>query len=209
MFSISEFKSQLTNTGGILNPNKFSLVVSMPTSLQGQGALLSNPNLQKYASVLNQGASVRFFAEEVDLPGIGLQTEDIRRYGYGIVTKQPHNAVFSEISMTVRCDANGIIWKFFHAWMQCAVNTQAINGLGQPDPSGKMPYEVGYRADYASTSTIQVYNTDGSVSPVAVGLRESFPLFVADTPLRWGSKNEYLKFHVNMSFLDWYPTTPF
>lgn len=196
MFNISELKTKIRAGGGLLRTNKFSVSLALPKALTGSS----------YESLLEGGKLLTFYAEEAVIPGVTLQNDDVSRYGYGIVSPNPHKVVFADIPLVMRADGNGNVWRFFSAWMSSAINFQAQNGLQQTDSAGKQAYEVAYKDEYAVTVTIQAFKDNGKPSNVGVNLRQAYPSFVSDTPLRWGAKNEYMRFHVNMTYLDWYPS---
>lgn len=207
-FNIDEFKSRLTT--GLLRNNKFVLQLDqLPHGMQGT----------KYASLYPY--DLRFYCESVDIPGSILQTNNIKRYGYGPLEKKPYMPAFADCQVVFRSDQEGKVFNFIRQWQALAVNYQmrssnagqqnAINdqngysnpkkGLGGQAQRLLTPYELGYKRQYAVGVQIFMYSEDGK-SESGIVLREAYPVVIADMPLAWAQTKSYAQLPVAFSFVD-------
>lgn len=200
-FNVDEISAELSRSG-ILRNNKFLVQFPMPLSLRQTTTFAQLSDTNNVLSLYCEGAS---------LPGIGLLTEDIRRYGYGPNEKKPFAPQFTDMNLTFRGDAGGNVWAFMNAWMRCAVNYEYRTGMNTangPVPN-QFPHEVGYKFDfdnqegYATDTTVSVFDESGTEA-VRVILREAYPIFVGDIPLNWSTRSDYMRIPVTLAFFDWY-----
>jgi hypothetical protein len=191
------------NKNGILRNNKF-LFRAIVNDKVAQIAGDHSPFLI--------GRDLELSGEVAALPGVQFGVQEVRRYGYGAIEKKPYVPVFTDIQLAFRSDAKGKIWTFLTDWMRLAINHQAPNGMADRNSSpargsDQMPYEVNYKDQYALKSTITIFDDHGDVA-IEVALREAYPIYVADIPLNWGAKNDYIRIPTVLTFYDWYRTRP-
>lgn len=204
-FNIEDFKAKLRT--GLLRNNKFKMQVGWINGMAGTPFFETSKDLE-------------FYCESVDIPGAILQTNDVKRYGYGPMEKKPYMPAFADCRAVIRSDQEGKIFSFFRQWQALAVNyqmgarngtSQAItdkNGWTNPNPgiggAAKQlltPYELGYKKNYATTVEIYMYSDDGKFQSGII-LRDAYPVLTADMPLAWAQTKSYAQLPVAFSFVD-------
>jgi hypothetical protein len=205
MFNLSEIASQISGSG-LLKTNKFMVEFSMPLSLQNK------PEAQQLQKTNN---TLMLTCEQVNLPGVGLLTDNIRRYGYGPTEKRPYGSIFTDTTMTFRGDGDGNVLRFMKSWVKAITNYEFVTDINSNDNDRNSPLYYGlvnYKYDpknaegYAVDIIIHVYSDDGN-EVYRCTLREAYPILVGDIPLGWSNKNEYMKIPVIMTFFDWHDSS--
>lgn len=204
LFNINDFKARMDT--GLLRGNKF--VVSLQTIPKGM-------NTQAWKQVYDD---LPFYCESVDVPGVLLWTDEVKRYGYGPVEKKPYQPAFADARLVFRSDQDGDVFAFIRQWQALALNYQMsvtdsatitdTNGLGNysnnfsGSPSNvMMPYELGYKAQYAVNVNITQYADDGT--PVLIiKLRDAWPSLIVDMPLAWAATRSYAQLPVALVYTD-------
>lgn len=200
-FNVNELAAEIANRG-VLKTNKFLVEFPMPLSLR---------NNTQFSMLSGINRDMSLYCESTNLPGVAVLLEEIRRYGYGPNEKKPHTAIFSDVNLTFRGDANGEIWTFLNSWMKCTTNYESRGDWNTPSGPvlGQTPGEVGYKYDpennegYATDVTIRIFD-ETSMEVMRVVLREAYPVFVGDVPLNWASRSDYMRIPVTLTFFDWY-----
>lgn len=200
-FNINELVGEIRR-GGLMRNNKFLVEFPMPPSLRNTIGIELLTDTNRVLSL---------YCEGTNLPGVGLMTEEIRRYGYGSNEKKPYVPIFTDVNLTFRGDSNGSVWTFLNAWMKATVHYEGRDTMNTPTGpiKGQHQAEVGYKNDtenhegYAVPVTITMFNDMGEPT-IRVVLREAFPIFVGDIPLNWGARSDYMRIPVTLSFFDWY-----
>jgi len=186
------------NGKGYLTNNRF--LVNIPRLPAG----MSNSQAINDFHELTSG--LQFFIESSNLPGIQLNTSDVFRYGYGIVQKRPYGLTFADLTTSVHSDAEGVILRFFQAWMKIIMNYDNRTG-DLFDATGLLPsqgpYELGYKSDYAVDMNIEIYNQAGVVTH-KVFLIDCYPIFVNDLNLSWSDNNTIMRIPVTFAYKNWY-----
>jgi hypothetical protein len=185
-FSIDEFRSTLSKNGGLLKSNRFAVRIPTPTILQGRS--IGNVNTAQSNRILE------FYAESVSVPGLSLQTTEMRRQGVGNIEKIPYGAGFTDCNITFRIDQKAQMWNLFQAWMDTIYNYNLSKGTN---------FELAYKDEYVTTLTIFVYNEVNSSYPIMiVDLVDAFPVSISDISLNWGT-NDFMRLNVRFNFLSW------
>jgi len=66
-------------------------------------------------SQLNELSTLQTFRiDQVKVPGINLASADVNRYGAGPTQKQPYNAQFTEVQMSILSDNEASIWQYWY-----------------------------------------------------------------------------------------------
>ncbi len=196
-FNINEVLSEISNSG-ILKNNKFEVEFGMPPSLLKQ---------ENRKDMISANKRVRLYAEQANIPGVALITGDIRRYGIGPTEKKPIVPVFSDMAITFRGDGEGQILRFMQEWLKTAINFQYGKGI-LDKVNGMSAYEIGYKNDtknqtgYAIDAFVKVFDDTG-IEQIRILLRQCFPIYVADVPLSWNFRNDYMKIPTVLTFMDW------
>jgi hypothetical protein len=185
-FSIDDFKAQLAKNGGLLKNNRFLVRIPTPTILLGRSVGNINTN--------QTGRILEYYAESVSVPGLSLQTSEIRRQGVGNLEKTPFGAAFTDCNVSFRIDQKSEVWNFFQAWMDTIYNYNI---------SKNTEYELAYKDEYCTTLTIFVYNEIAPQYPaLIVDLVDAFPVAISDIALNWGS-SDFMRLNVRFNFLTW------
>jgi len=200
-FNIAEFKGNISS-GGILQNNKFVVFIPIPpfifqTFFNDIGNALFN---------VTSSYNFLYRAEQASIPGISIQTQDVRRMGMGVAEKMPYNVAFQDTSISFLADSKGDIHRFFYSWLsnianfkQSALGTIASAfGFGSSGPS----YEVDYKSNYATDIYIFVFDNVGNMVKT-ITLYDAYPVSLSETPLDWSSTNTAMKINVGITFKQW------
>ena len=185
-FSIDEFRSNVSRNGGLLKNNRFVVRIPIPNVLAGRSVGGVN--------TLQTGRILDYYAESVSVPGISLQTSELRRQGVGNIEKMAYGAAFTDCNVTFRIDQKTQVWNLFQAWMDTIYNYNLSRGT---------EYELEYKDNYASTLTIFVYNEVTPDYPVMIiDLIDAYPVSISDIALNWGA-SDFMRLNVRFNFLSW------
>jgi len=185
-FSIDDFKANIGRNGGLLKNNRFLVRIPTPTILTGRSVGGVN--------TAQTGRILEYYAESVSVPGISLQTSELRRQGIGNLEKAPFGAAFTDCNVTFRIDQKSQVWNLFQAWIDTIYNYNMSRGTY---------FELAYKDEYATTLTIFVYNEVTPKYPtMIVDLVDAFPVSISDLSLNWGS-SEHIRLNVRFNFLSW------
>lgn len=180
---IGNFMAEVRKAG-VARTNLFDVELTAPT------ILLGNETAPK----------ISLFAEGAALPGRTISTLDVTRYGYGPHEKVPYSMQFNDITLQMIGDGAGEVYKFFYNWMQGIVrgDTDMLLNMNG-DAGGKLPYEVEFKENYASTMTVRQYNEQGDTI-FSSRLTDVFPISVPDVNLSW-SDSSLMQFSVTFAYL--------
>ena len=172
-FNVSNFLSEL-KSNGILQTNKFKVDI-----IDNNSSLMQAMNLR---------------AEDVNLPGISLDIQSIRRYGIGPVQKMASGVNFPDVSISFIDDSVNTIWKYLSIW---------FNTIFQYTGNSNKPlYALEYKENYVKDIFIHVYGNDGT-EVTTVKLKEAFPISLSDTSLSWSNKDSFFKTTATFTYTEW------
>lgn len=181
-FNINEFKSVVNKHGGPARKNLY--VIDILGSNQG-----------------NDGMSLRdlrFFSQSATVPGLNYGVADYYPNGFGLKQTIPVSVNQDQFNVVFMCDSDHNLLRFFHQWMQSIINYNYSNGaFSQVD--GKLPYEIGYKKDFATTVVIRHYSID-SERYYEYTLYDVFPTQVSGVDLSWSDNNSYATVTVNFAY---------
>lgn len=181
---MSQFIATMRSSS-VARTNLFEIVFTAPR------ILATNPT----KSILS------LYACDGNLPGVFLQTFDVKRYGTGPNEKLPYSTEFNDITFSFIGDGQGDIYKFFYNWIQGIVssdvhmtntNASSVNQMG--------PYEVNFKEDYRTTINIITYDENRKVI-LNYQLMEAYPIWLGDSPLSWGDTDNLQKFPITFTFM--------
>src|SRR6201999_2227008 len=92
----------------------FNVFVAIPNNLQGQ-SMFGSDNFSSPISNISGLISMR--ASQARTPQATIQWVEVQRYGIGPVQEQPYNVKFSDVWISLIVDKHGMLWNFFHQWM--------------------------------------------------------------------------------------------
>lgn len=199
-FNISRFRSSIEKNG-ILRNNKFRMLIYAPKAL-------SETRVAGQAGLIDTARYIELWAESTNVPGIAVNTNNLRRYGYGIQEKRPFDTVTNDLNVSFLGDAKGSIWTYFQQWIKLISNYEDSQGMrGERNTGltpGHKPYELSYKEDYATSAEIHVFTEDGKSAPIKVILQEIFPIMLGDIQLNWGDTNNIMRVPVTFAYKNWY-----
>lgn len=192
-FNIANFRSVIDSYGGIMRNNLFRVEIIPPTFMNSTG-------------ITNQ--TLTFFCEATNLPGVRINTHQVRRYGVGPKEHMPMNHAFDSLSLNIIADAQGNMLRFFRDWTRAIIeygNEGDPGSVPSETPNRGMtalPYYVNYKQNYESQVTIVVFSPDGQSESFSMSLLHAFPTDIGDISLSWGSTDQLMTIPVRFSFMD-------
>jgi len=184
-FNLNEFKSQMNRFGGAAQSNLFQVQFVNTPFLFGSNA---------------RPRDLTFFCKSAVIPSM-----EANAMGYEAVAQRPKQFVTGMTSQPVAClfmlDSNHQVLRFLHGWMQRVVNYSTAGG-NMSEVNGMLPYEVGYKDDYACRMIIRHYstfnNTGGKYYEVI--LDNAFPIAVGDVDLNWADQSSPSQVSVSFGY---------
>lgn len=180
---VKNFISEISNRS-VSRTNLFEIVITPP------------PVLQKEAFVSN----LTLYAEGAQLPGLFIQTTDVKRYGVGHSEKVAFGSSVNDINMTFIGDGQGKVYQFFYKWLQSIVRSDYdIRSSVNVSEGGLNPFEVEFKDNYQATITVTTFNEQGT--PVlSYKLTNAFPTNIADIALNWGDSAQLMSIPITFTF---------
>ena len=179
---LNNFISEI-RANSVVRTNLFEVTITTPK-------VLSNSKIPQKISL---------YAEGAQLPGLFIQTADLKRYGIGPNEKVPYSIQTNNTTIKFIGDGKGEIYKFFYTWLQSIVRGDYDITGTQVSSNGLSAYEVEFKDQYRCTITITTFNEQGT--PVfEYQLREAFPINVAEVDLNW-SESSMMQFSVQFEYL--------
>ena len=197
-FDVSTFRANI-NGSGLMRTNRFLVRIFVPPGMRTSPLLVGTAKYLEY------------WCEGINIPGVSLATNEVRRYGYGNYEKKPYVAVTNDVEISLISDAGAAIWTFFQQWVRMIVNFDMRNGINPDVPNGVLagqrPFQIAYKAEYVSDIQILVFNDHSTTPELVVVLREAYPIFVGDIRMNWADTNSIARIPVTLTMYDWYNTT--
>lgn len=204
--SINTFNSNLNKLRGVQRTSHYYVRIPVPNKLDKT----SNYNSETEAiTVVGSGVDreLGLLCESCVLPGISLNTTEIRRYGFGAQEKKPYAPTFVDQTFTFMGDNSGKVHRFFYQWMNSIVGFSQSHTI--PSKAfGLEPYQVEYKKD---SSGFPNYTVDITITTVdeanrtinEVTLFDAYPIFLGDVQLSWAESDSYVRFPVTFTFTHW------
>jgi hypothetical protein len=193
-FNISNLVSTIENYG-YLKTSNFEVYIQPPRMLFGG----SSGNSLQTNEITNMQT---FRIDQVKAPGISLISADVNRYGIGPTQKQPFNAQYSEITFSILCDAEGMIWQYWHNWINAIFEyngtENAFFGQSQKTPT----YLTEYKSNYSTIMQIVMYDPSG-YTVQRINLYEAFPTALREVNLAWGETDTLVKINVTIAYSEY------
>lgn len=216
-FNINDFRSSLNKYGGTAAVSDFQIIIPHELALAlggldlfggggGFGGFLTElqnlpnrflniaSNPLEALTTLGQMSSrdLRFFAESASIPGVQLQTSEVRHEGYGLFQKRPYQTIMTDVDVTFLEDGAGKSLALFHNWIRKISNFSTNRG------NQTFAYPDSYKCDII----ILQYDSAGNMI-YGVTLLDAFPTTVTPVNLNWNSQNEPARFTVSFSYVSW------
>lgn len=183
-FNIQDIKSAVNRYGGNLRTSHFDVALTLP---QGLISTLSSADVMPTRDLV-------FFAEAAELPGISLQTSEIKHSGYGLIDKRPYRSSFIDSNIRFSEDAEAKSITFFQKWLD------AIAGFSDRSSAGKD--QMLYPDEYQTTIEVSRYDNTGN-KILTCSLYKAYPITVTPISLDWATQNEISKFTVTFGYESW------
>lgn len=175
MFNINEFKAVMNKYGGPAKSNLFIMSLGPGTRDARKSEFIPKSDMV-------------FFCQEVSVPAININVGSYRANSIDIAQSIPLNLTTPQINATFMLDSDHRVISFFHSWMQEIINYDTSQGYRSQINGDHMPYEIGYKYDYACNIFIKHYKTD-STGQIEEGYEytfyDAFPTEVGGKTLSW------------------------
>lgn len=183
-FRISEFKTQLDWFGGPSRGSLFEVQITKPRGVKSRA----------------NSRDLIFFCKNASIPGITFnsvqndQTAQFRKMQPLGVNTEPVQSIFM-------LDSDHQVLSFFHSWAQQVVNFGTAGG-SFAEVDGKLPFEIGYKDNYACRVTIRQYSTNYEQSGqyYEVILDNAFPIMIGDVDLAWENNDSFSVLPVSLQY---------
>lgn len=189
-FDVNRFTSEIAKSGLVPN-NRFAVEIFPPEAL--------------VTDELLQSLRLRCFAAQ--LPGKQLMLkDDIRRHGYGMIDKVPHNTMYGDVTLSFIVDGNGDVPVFFQQWMSYIQTADHVTEEDSVTPEGderpETDYLLRYKNEYAAKVLVKQMNTAYD-DVYGIELQKAFPIAIGDQQLAWDQNNSIAILPVTFSYIDY------
>ena len=168
----------------VARTNLFEVTITPPAILTGS------------TSTVNK---IALYAEGAQLPGLFLQTAELKRFGFGPNEKVPYAIQTNATTINFIGDGKGELYKFFYRWLQGIVRGDYDPSTESVSQNGLTAYEVEFKERYKCQMIITTFNEQGT--PVLeYQLTDAFPVNIADVALNW-NEGGMMQFSVQFEFL--------
>jgi len=185
-FNLSEFTSQI-NRHGVAKSNLFVMRITLPARI----------------NFLNEEIATRdltFLCRTVDIPSFSLETTPIKTRGFGPAETRPTGLEYTQLNTIFMVDSNFAVKKFFHRWMQEIVHYDVEQGYTNELPNGLLPYEFGYKDDYAATIEVIAYSGNSDESFYTYKFSGAFPTTIGNTQVAWENTAEIMTMPITFAY---------
>jgi hypothetical protein len=143
-----------------------------------------------------------FFTDSLSIPSVDLDTQQIRRYGYGPVENVAFRPVFTPLQMTfiVESSQRNVLASALQS-ISGITSFMNYNTISSPNSLG-YPYEVGYKKDYEFGISVYVYNESENVI-MTYDFRQCYAKTLGSIGLGWGSNDQYMRADIQFQFTDY------
>lgn len=192
-FNINDFKSRIDQYGGLARPNVFEVEF---TPLKPSGFPVA---LQTSESALS-GLDLKFFCQTVTFPSLSVEVFDYKPNNNDMARSMPRGIGHGDLECVFMVDDQHRVAEFFHTWIRLVTN-YSDTAFGE-----QMPYEVGYKSDYAVGMGIKMYSrspingSPGSASYYECRLLDVYPVQLGSITLEWAQNDSYMTLPVSFSY---------
>lgn len=193
-FRISDFKTTMDRFGGPARVNLFEVRLE---------------NKKQEPNTAIDSRTISFFCNNVNFPGIQVETGMMTNVAQ-LPTSFPLRMQSQPITATFMLDSNHNVLTFFHNWLQRVMNfstrTGTFGGIdAEGDDVGQLPYELGYKDEYACRMTIRHYSVEslgkGSEAQYYETVLDNiFPYAIGDITMDWSSNDQFATIPVTFAY---------
>lgn len=201
-FNVSEFSSQI-NKRGLAQTNLFFVRITLNSNM---ASILNGPSGNEEEgeqTAVNNNMPVselQFFCRAVALPDVTVGTTPFKPKGFGPAEQRPTTFDYQQLQTGFMVDANFLVLKFFHRWMQEIVNYDVSAGYFSESPSALLPYEFGYKDDYACQMDIIVYSGPSENKFYTYKFGNVFPTSIGSIQTSWENAAEVMTLPITFAF---------
>ena len=187
-FRISDFKTTMDRFGGPARPNLFEVLISKAPE----------------PSSSMDARSISFFCNQVNFPGVQVEQGQMTNVAQ-LPTSFPMRMTPQPITCTFLLDSDHNVLSFFHNWLQRVMNFSTKTGTFGAIDGEQLPYELGYKDEYACRMNIRHYSTEslgkGSQAKYYETTMENiYPFAISDTALAWDSNDQFATITVSFAY---------
>ena len=186
-FNIRELSGQL-GKHGIQKGNLFRFTIPSPPP-----GLWSTP----LPTAMPQ-RDLQFFCRSVTLPEFDLNTSEVQPQAFGPVVRRPQSMNFPILPAVFTVDGDMKVVSFFHRWTQLIINYNKESG-NYGEVNGALPFEMGYKSEYATKVIVDVYNEYGEDIYQYI-FSGCYPVQVGQVETAWANTDESLTLSVGFSY---------
>jgi hypothetical protein len=183
-FNIESFRNNIAGFE-YLQTNRFELFIRDP--------VINSPIVSNNGNLMDL---LRFRCSAMTVPGLELMAAEVQRYGIGPAQKQPINGKFNDFNVSIICDIEGKIWKFWHTWINSIFNYCPIDNNGTYRHA---PYTAEYKRDYVTNMQGKVYDIYGTES-VDINFYDAYPISIKEIPLNWEDVNNLIRLDIIITY---------
>lgn len=196
-FNINAFKFEV-DTYSYLKTNTFEVYVFTPPIMRD----FEISNAGTPISLFSVNRHLKMRIEQVTIPGMSLQSTDVKRYGVGTVQKMPVGAqVYGDVTLSILLDGYGEIYHFWETWMRKIYEFNGVSsGASGPKGNAFPTYVTEYKDQYTTDMQIVVYDQFGNTIQ-KINLKEAFPSSMRDIQLAWSSEG-LMRLQVGISYTE-------
>jgi hypothetical protein len=196
-FNINAFKFDI-ETYSYMKTNTFEVFVFTPPVLRN----FELSNAGSPVSLFSVNRHLKMRIEQVALPGMSLQSTDVRRYGVGTVQKMPVGAqTYGDITFSILLDGYGEIYEFWETWLRAIYEYSGTNQSPAGNVGNAFPtYVSEYKDQFSTDMQIVIYDQFGNTIQ-KITLKEAFPTNMKDIQLAWSSEG-LMRLQVGVSYTE-------
>ena len=187
-FNIDQFSAKI-NQHGLQKGNRFRFRMMPPKGISNEVSAL-------YGDLTMQG--LEFYCRSVTLPEFDVTTADIQHQGIGAISRRPQTMNFPVLPVVFNVDADMKMVKYFHRWSQQIINYDRTKS-SYGNVNGQLPFEIGYKQDYATTMLCDVFADDGTIA-YTYEFGEAYPINIGNVEVAWANNDEIQTLAVGFSY---------
>ena len=190
-FNISQFSTSITKSG-VQRNSYFEVIFTPPPIMTG----LSIPNRPSF---LETTKLMKFRTNQATIPGVGIKTLPVNKYGTGQWTKYPIAGAYTDVNFSLLLDKKGDIYDFWYSWLNLVANFVQSNEFFSVRTRENI---VNFKDDYSTSVQIIRYDEAGNITKICV-LEKAFPITMNDLNLSY-EDNRFSLHNISLTYDRWY-----
>jgi hypothetical protein len=185
-FDLQPFMNEIA-TNGVSPVSKFDVTITPPPIMQQ----FSSNSDYSYINSMNTMLPLR--AKTCTTPGVAFLFNETNKWGFGPRIKQPYNAGFADVRMSILADSEAIIESYFTLWMNLVYN-YSYSSLSSAT------FLTSYRSQIVSPIVnINKYDKHKNLISTYI-LTNCIPTLFVPAALDWGATDELAKFTLGINY---------